>query len=113
ESVVDLIGRFGDDDLLPVRRMELWLREPALHARYMQHVELGERTVVECLCRHRGTRPGSDDLAQTMANSAIGAYRATIATHSPRSGSRKLSKHLRELLAALGEGLDNTNRSAK
>jgi len=110
ESMVDMIGRFGDDSRVQVRRMEMWQREPALNARYMQYIQTGERTVLECLCRHRGTRVGADDLAQTIAISAIGAYRATIVTHSLRAGNHKLTKHLRELLKILEEGLGDASR---
>ncbi len=110
EAVIEMIGRFADDESVPVQRMELWLREPALRDRYMQHVAAAERGIVECLCSHRGTTPERDDVAQVLAISAIGAYRATSATHSPSAGSGKLTKHLRELLATLDHGLGEERR---
>jgi AcrR family transcriptional regulator len=100
ESVVE--SHFSEER--PLQRMELWLREPALHARYMQHVAAAERTIVDCLTRHRGTKPGRDDLAQVIAIAAVGAYRTTVATH-PAGSNRKLTKHLRALLAMLDIGL--------
>jgi AcrR family transcriptional regulator len=103
ESVLELISRFPDDER-PVQRMELWLKEPALQARYMQHVAAAESTIVDSLTRHRGTKPGSDDLAQIMAITAIGAYRTSVMTH-PAGTNRKLTKHLRELLGLLDAGL--------
>ena len=103
ESVLELISRFADDER-PVVRMELWLKEPALQARYMQHVAAAENTIVDSLTRHRGTKPGADDLAQIMAIAAIGAYRTSVMTH-PAGTNRKLTKHLRELLGLLDAGL--------
>jgi len=102
ESVVDMIGRFAGDEKIPILRMVLWQREPALQARYMLHVAGAERAIAETLCEFRGTRPEKDDLAQAMAITAIGAYRATIVTHNPEEDSgHKLAKHLRDLLDTL------------
>jgi hypothetical protein len=68
----------------------------------MLHVDGAERAIAETLCEYRGTSPDRDDLAQAMAITAIGAYRATIATHNPEQGNgHKLAKHLRELLDTL------------
>lgn len=102
ESVLKLLSRFSDDER-PARRMELWLQEPALQARYMQHVSAAEATIVDSLARHRGTEPGRDDLAQIMAIAAVGAYRTSVMTH-PTGTNQKLTKHLRELLGMLAEG---------
>lgn len=111
ESVVDMIGRFAGDERVPVRRMILWQREPALHARYMLHVDGAERAVADTLSKHRGTSSDRDDLAQAMAIMAIGAYRATIATHGARMGNGdQLSKHLRELLSTLDRELSAHRR---
>jgi AcrR family transcriptional regulator len=103
EAVLDMIARFPDDDR-PVQRMELWLSEPALNARYMQYVAGAERTIVDCLTRHRSTKPSRDDLAYVIAIAAVGAYRTTVATH-PAGSNKRLTKHLRELLAMLDSGL--------
>jgi AcrR family transcriptional regulator len=112
ESVVDMIGRFEGDEKTAVMRMVVWQREPALHARYMLHVDSAEKTIAETLCRYRGTRPEEDDLAQAMAITAIGAYRATVATHSPEAGRGKLAKHLRDLLATLDGELSGHHHGA-
>jgi AcrR family transcriptional regulator len=100
ESLIE--SHFAEDR--PVQRMALWLSEPALLARYMQHVAAAERTIVGCLTRHRGTRPGHDDQAEIIAISAVGAYRTSIATH-PAGSNEKLERHLRALLAILDRGL--------
>ena len=107
ESVIEMIDRFADDETVPLRRMELWLGEPALRDRYMRHVAAAEREIVEALCASRGTQPARDDTAQVLAISAIGAYRVTFATHNPTAGRGRLQKHLRELLGALGRGLED------
>jgi AcrR family transcriptional regulator len=102
---VEYIGRFdGTDERILTERMNLWLNEPALLARYMQYFNQAEHVVAECLHRHRGTTPKQDDLPQLIAVAAIGAYRVTLLTHMPATG-RKLTKHLREALATLGSGL--------
>ena len=100
ESLIE--SHFAEDR--PVQRMQLWLSEPALRARYMEHVAAAERTIVGCLTRHNGTTPGHDDLAEIIAVAAVGAYRTSIATH-PAGSDQKLKKHLRSLLAVLSEGL--------
>lgn len=105
ESLVEFIGRFDvTDQRTAVRRMDLWSHEPALQARYLQYIAQAEAVAVEALCRHRGTSPADDDLAQLMAVAAVGAYRITVATHRVRA-SRKLGDHLRDSLAMLGAGL--------
>lgn len=110
EALVDVMGRLGaDDEELSVQRMDLWLREPALHARYIEHVTSAERAIVDVMCRHRGTRPDRDQLAQVMAIAAIGAYRTTVTTHVParaKERTKQLSSELREVLATLGAGLE-------
>jgi AcrR family transcriptional regulator len=105
EVFVELIGRFdATDPQIPTQRINLWLAEPALRARYMQYVNQAEHVIADSLHRHRGTTPQHDDLPQLIAVAATGAYRVTILTHTPAAG-RKLTKHLREALATLGNGL--------
>jgi AcrR family transcriptional regulator len=106
EVLVALISRFdATDPQLPTQRINLWLKEPALRARYMQYVNQAEQVIADCLHRHRGTTPQQDDLPQLIAVAATGAYRVTILTHTPTRTGRKLTKHLREALAILGNGL--------
>jgi AcrR family transcriptional regulator len=105
ESLVEFIARFdAPDQIAAPQRMQLWLHEPALKARYLQYVDQAEQMVLRTLCRHRGTQPDGDDLAQLMAVAAVGAYRVTVATHQSRP-NRKLASHLRESLAVLARGL--------
>jgi hypothetical protein len=111
--VIDFIGRFDAPDerrLFPTRQMNLWLSQPALRPRYMQYVALAENMIAETLCRHRGTTPEHDDLAQLIAVAAIGATRVTMLTHTPDRKSQPPTKHLRETLDTLGRGL--ADRSA-
>jgi AcrR family transcriptional regulator len=106
ELFVVLIGRFdATDPRLPTQRINLWLNEPALRARYMEYVNQAEHLIADCLHRHRGTTPQQDDLPRLIAVTATGAYRVTILTHTPSRPGRKLTKHLREALAAIGKGL--------
>lgn len=109
-SLVEFIGRFDEGHIrTATRRMELWSNEPALRARYQQYIGLAEQTVLTSLCRHRGTLPEHDDLAQLITVAAVGAYRASLSTHRGAGDDRtdrRLSEHLRESLARLGAGLD-------
>jgi len=107
ESLIDFIRRFDASDArTAIQRMELWLHEPALTARYLQYVAQTEAVVVDALCRHRSTSADEDDVAKLMAVAAVGAYRVTVSTHRARA-QRKLGDHLREALTTLGAGLEN------
>jgi TetR/AcrR family transcriptional regulator, regulator of mycofactocin system len=106
ESLIDFIGRFdASDTRTATQRMDLWLHEPALTARYLEYVAQAEAVVVESLCRHRGTSADEDDVAKLMAVAAVGAYRVIVSTHRGRA-QRKLGDHLREALSTLGAGLE-------
>lgn len=107
ESLLEFIARFDAGDAgTATRRMDLWSHEPALRARYLSHVAQAEQVVVGSLCRHRGSEPENDDLAQLTAVAAVGAYRATVTTHGRTRVGRRLTEHLRESLGVLGAGLD-------
>lgn len=106
ESLIDFIGRLdASDPGTATQRMDLWLHEPALRARYLQYVAQTEAVVVDSLCRHRGTSADQDDVAKLMAVAAVGAYRVIVSTHRGRA-QRKLSEHLREALTTVGAGLE-------
>jgi AcrR family transcriptional regulator len=101
-----MISRWdATDQGLLAERMNLWMTEPALRARYMQFVSQSEDVVADCLHRHRGTTPEHDNLPDLIAVAAIGAYRVTLVTHQPPRQGRKLQLHLREALNTLGAGL--------
>ncbi len=107
DALVEFIGRFDvSNPRAAVSRMELWLREPLLKARYLQYVDQAEQMVLDVLCRHRRTKARADDLAQLMSVSAIGAYRITMATHRATRGSGKLAVHLRQCLDTLAQGFE-------
>jgi hypothetical protein len=104
--LVALIGRFEATGIrMPTQRMNLWLGEPALRARYVQYVNQAEHVIAERLHRHRRTTPQDDDLPELIAVAATGAYRVTILTHAPAPPGDKLTSHLREALATIGGGL--------
>jgi AcrR family transcriptional regulator len=107
EAFADYIGPFdATDPQLPAQRMGLWLGEPALRARYTHYINEAEQVIADCLHRHRGTTPQHDDLPQLIAVAATGAYRVvTMPTHATAPPGRKLSKHLRQALATVGNGL--------
>jgi AcrR family transcriptional regulator len=105
DEMVEFISRFDvSDPGAAVSRMELWLREPLLKARYLQYVDQAEQTVLATLCGHRRTDPKADDLAQLMAVASVGAYRITMATHRAARGRGKLTVHLRQCMDTLAAG---------
>lgn len=111
-SLVSFIGRFdAGHTMTATRRMELWSNEPALQARYLQYIALAEQTVLASLCRHRGSTPDHDDLAQLIAVASVGAYRVTVATHD--RADQKLGEHLQASLGTLGAGLDEAQDSRR
>jgi hypothetical protein len=85
--------------------MSLWLSEPPLRARYTHYISEAEHVIADCLHRHRGTTPQQDDLPQLIAVAATGAYRVTVLPQTPAPPGRKLTEHLREALATIGNGL--------
>ena len=106
-SLVEFIARFDRGHALTAtRRMDLWSHEPALRARYLHYIAHAEQVVLDSLCRHRGSRPEDDDLAQLIAVASVGAYRATVTTHGRTRAGRPLTEHLRDSLDVLGAGLD-------
>lgn len=107
EAMVEFIARFDvRDPDTAVSRMELWLREPLLKARYLQYVDQAEHIVLEVLCRHRRTKTSADDLAQLMAVASVGAYRITMTTHRATRGRGKFAVHLRQSMDTLAAGFD-------
>jgi AcrR family transcriptional regulator len=106
ESLAEFIARFdATDERTPTRRMDLWLHEPALLARYLQYVAQAEQVVLDCLCRHRGTNAYEDDLANLMALASVGAYRICVTTQGSQA-DRTFAEHLRHSLSLLGVGLE-------
>jgi AcrR family transcriptional regulator len=107
EAFVNYVSPFdATDPELPTQRMKLWLDEPALRARYAHYINEAEHVIADCLHRHHGTTPREDDLPQLIAVAATGAYRVvTIPAQTPPRSGRKLTKHLREALATIGDGL--------
>jgi AcrR family transcriptional regulator len=105
QSLTTFIARFDvGADQSPTRRMDLWLHEPALLDRYMQYVAQAEEVALHCLCRHRGTHPSEDDLANLMALASVGAYRVAVTTHGSQA-DRTFVEHLSDALCVLAAGL--------
>jgi AcrR family transcriptional regulator len=81
QAFVDYIDPFdATDPELPTQRLNLWLNEPALRARFTHYISEAEHVIAGCLHRHRRTEPQADDLPQIIAVAATGAYRVTILT---------------------------------
>jgi TetR/AcrR family transcriptional regulator, regulator of mycofactocin system len=102
EALASMIRRFNESaPALPIERMTLWMKEPALRARYVQYVTDAESRVRDRLNRYMDSSP---ELAALMAAVAIATYRVTMSTHSLRA-PKQLESHLRESLAIVGADL--------
>jgi TetR/AcrR family transcriptional regulator, regulator of mycofactocin system len=113
QAFVDYVDPFdATDPELPTQRLNLWLNEPALRARFTHYISEAEHVIAGCLHRHRRTTPEADDLPQIIAVAATGAYRVTILTHTGTHRGQKLTKHLRDALAMLGSGLADVASTA-
>lgn len=104
ESLVTMIERFDqrNPELADsaVERMTLWMNVPALRMRYVLYVTAAEEKIAAQLSNRLDSAP---ELNSLMAVVAIGAYRATLFTHSPK-GPEHLASHLRRSLAIAGAG---------
>lgn len=104
ETLTTLIGRFGQtDEDFATARMNLWLNEPGLLARFTHYMTEAENVVAECLHAHRRGGAKRDDVALVVAAMAIAAYRVTLQTQRAGSG-RKLATHLKANLAHVRAG---------
>jgi AcrR family transcriptional regulator len=86
------------------RRMQLWLREPALRTRYMDHSRRWEAVIAKAVGDHRGEHPLDDVYARAVAVAAIGGFR--VASEVADSGEGDFLARLTESLELLGAGLD-------
>lgn len=106
ETYTNLIARFDQKDLdIPIRRMRLCLREPALWTPYLRYAYEAEQVVAERLHRYRGTSPDTDNYPQLIAVAATGAYRVTLFTHISAGSDGNLAEQLGASLAAFESGL--------
>jgi AcrR family transcriptional regulator len=86
------------------RRMRLWMREPALRTRYLEHATRWEAAIAETLSRHRTKAPQPDLYARAIAVAAISGFRvASYTANATRAGD--FPSRLAEILELLGNGL--------
>jgi AcrR family transcriptional regulator len=113
ESLVAMIERFDrtspNSPDLAVERMVLWMKVPALRTRYVIYVTAAESKMSERISKGLES---SSDLGPLMAVVAIGAYRATVFTHS-LSAPEQLASHLRRSLAIAGAGFATVPTTAR
>jgi len=58
------------------RRMKLWLKEPALRARYMDHSARWQLAIAETICEHQTPDGNTDVFPHVVAAAAIAGHRA-------------------------------------
>jgi AcrR family transcriptional regulator len=106
ESAVHLIASSPEENERIARdRMNLWIREPALGARYMQYIVAAEQALTERLIRAAEDDPEQRQLAPLRAAAAVGAYRVTLAQYHDGHLDGALADHARGALASMAHGL--------
>jgi AcrR family transcriptional regulator len=93
------------------RRMQLWLREPALRTRYLEQARRWEAVIAEAVADHRGEPPVPDVYARAVAVGAIGGFR--VAAEIADSGEGDFLARLTKLLELLGAGLSTVPAPAR
>jgi AcrR family transcriptional regulator len=86
-------------------RVQLWLSERVLRARYMQYIASAEQAVTDLLAGASAGAPGDRELASLRAVAAIGAYRATLSEHSADGRGESLAGHFRRACQVIGSGV--------
>jgi len=105
DTLVTLIGRFGAaGEDFATARLQLWLNEPGLWARFIHYMTEAEDVITERLRVHRGTTSKRDDLALVASAAAVAAYRVTLQTRQAGSGEQ-LAARLRASLAHVRDGI--------
>jgi AcrR family transcriptional regulator len=105
-AVVDAIQSLTLTHLGPSnarRRMQLWLKEPALRIRYIEQATRWEVAIAETVAQHSGTASQSDIYAQAVAVAAISGFR--VAADVASSGDTDFLTRLSSILELLGKGL--------
>jgi AcrR family transcriptional regulator len=106
EAMAGLMEGFGGVNArLAVGRMKLWLTEPVLRAKYMEHMARTEDAVTNSLRTASNASPQDVELAPVRAVAAVGAYRVTLHEHHAKFDGPELARHLRNTCAAIGAGL--------
>ncbi|MGH8991319.1 MAG: TetR family transcriptional regulator [Acidimicrobiia bacterium] len=93
----------SSDPEFGARRIELWMSEPALRARYIEHAAAWEAAIRSSVARHRGKGPGDDVYASIVAMGAITAFRVAVESLPSNDGS--FLERLHSGFELLGKGL--------
>jgi MftR C-terminal domain len=102
-------GFFEQNPPLATRLVELWMAEPALRARYIEHAEAWEQTITAALTDAHGHDPATTTYATAIAIAAIGAFRSAAQQFS--STGDDFLQRFDATLELMGHGLA-TSRSS-
>jgi AcrR family transcriptional regulator len=80
DAVVRSVGQLFEQSVLAPnfsrRRMKLWLKEPALRARYMDHSAQWQLAIAQTIRGHRASTESTDVFPHVVAAAAIAGHRA-------------------------------------
>jgi hypothetical protein len=91
------------DPYFGTRRIELWMSEPALRARYIEHAAAWEATITAAVARHRSHTPADDVYASIVGMGAVNAFRVAVESLPRNQGS--FPERLHAAFELLGRGL--------
>jgi AcrR family transcriptional regulator len=97
-------GWDADKDKLAIARMQLFHREPALRARYLEIILDWEQAIAETVARERGTDPATDIHAILVGTVACSAFRAAFVARLA-DDTRGIAGHLEAALDEVASGL--------
>jgi AcrR family transcriptional regulator len=97
-------GFIAADPEFGARRVELWMSEPSLRARFIEYAANWETAIEDAVAEYRGRRPdGVDVYASVVALAAISAFRIAVESIPVTHGEFRLRLH--EAFGILGRGV--------
>jgi AcrR family transcriptional regulator len=96
-------GFIAADPEFGARRVELWMSEPSLRARYIEHAAIWEKTIEDAVSQHRGRRSGADVYASVVALAAVSAFRIAVESIPATHGEFRVRLH--QAFEILGAGV--------
>jgi AcrR family transcriptional regulator len=96
-------GFFEQNRALATRLVALWMAEPALRARYVEHAESWEQTIAAALTDAHAHDPATTTYATALAIAAIGAFRS--AAQQFNSTGEDFLERFDATLELMGQGL--------
>jgi AcrR family transcriptional regulator len=96
-------GFIAADPEFGARRVELWMSEPSVRARYIEYAATWEKTIEDAVAQYRGCPRGVDVYASVVALAAISAFRIAVESIPATRGEFRVRLH--QAFEILGAGV--------